>query len=349
MKDALKSTMGMLDIYTDVRLAMEIEKSGRYLLFMISASLICAPYIIVWCAASAMNAVKLNQNRDNKWFAIGSMLFNIAPIGILVLFIFDICMWIEYVSIRPFYHIFTGGRAFRNVSYNEMGYQKLKSAAQIYSESLPQLGLQIFILLTGGTGCEDCTLSSVIQASIMSCISIAFWGYKMMKDSKRNGIGFAQYVTVVFQGSFNFVEKLPAIQRGTKKGVKVNWAAYKFNDEGPGNVAKALNSPSCRLELLKMSKYTIKDLYRFGCRFLGGSIAQSDQNIELIISRSEDEIMDLFKKYDTTGTKSLDFEEFVRFTLDVKQNMMEPCLRSDVFLMYEELADSVEHEVKYGC
>jgi len=101
------------------------------------------------------------------------------------------------------------------------------------------------------------------------------------------------------------------------------------------------------LELLKMSKYTIKDLDRYGCRFLGGALNQSEEVIELIFSRLEEEIIDLFNKYDTDKGKSLDFEEFVHLCLDLKKNMKEACLRSDVYLIYEELADSFQdsHEV----
>merc|ERR1712228_98804 len=98
-----------------------------------------------------------------------------------------------------------------------------------------------------------------------------------------------------------------------------------------------------RLSLLKISKYTIKDLDRYGCRFLGGALNQSEETIELFVSRLEDEIIALFNKYDEDASKSLDFQEFVHLCLDIKQNMDEPCLRSDVYLVYEELADSVKN------
>ena len=335
----------LFDVYSDVRLALEIGKSGRNVLFMISAAFICAPYIIAWTAAAAMNAKKLKQNRRNICFIVGCMLFNIAPIGIGFLLVVDVYHWIECVFIKPIFYVATCGKQIRTISYGELGYYKLRRVSEIFAEAMPQAVIQLLILLSGGAGCGECTTGSVLLALGSSCFVLILWCTILKIESKKNGMGFVEYVTVVFQGSFNFVEMLPAIERGTETGIKVNWTLYKFADEGVGHVAKAVNSPSCRLKLLKMSKYTIKDLDRFGCRFLGGALAQSEQDIEIIISRLEHEIIDLFAKYDTDEGKSLDFEEFVHLCLDIKQNMREPCLRSDVFMIYEELADSVQHEV----
>ena len=39
-----------------------------------------------------------------------------------------------------------------------------------------------------------------------------------------------EYVTVVFNGSFNFVPYLPAIERGKENGKKVNWIYFKLRN-----------------------------------------------------------------------------------------------------------------------
>eukprot|EP01083_Nonionella_stella_P286699 975720_1 len=70
----------IFDVYSDVRLAMEIFNSGQNILFMISSAFIAAPYVIAWTAASAMNAKKLKQRQNNICQIIGCMLFNIAPV-----------------------------------------------------------------------------------------------------------------------------------------------------------------------------------------------------------------------------------------------------------------------------
>ena len=99
--------------------------------------------------------------------------------------------------------------------------------------------------------------------------------------------------------------------------------------------AKAVNAPECRLKRVKISKYTIKELSRQMCRFLGGAIGQSEYFEEIIVSRLEEDILDMFDVYDVDNGKSLDFNEFVNLCLDIKGMMKEPCLRSDVFLLYE--------------
>eukprot|EP01083_Nonionella_stella_P010271 29316_1 len=346
-------TIILFDVYSDGKLAYEVFESGQAMMFMVSASFIAAPYVIAWTAAASMNAKKLKQNRKNICQIIGCMLFNIAPLGIAFLFAVDLYHWFECVFIKPIFYLATCGKQIRTISYGELGYYKLRRVSEVFAEAIPQAVIQLVILVqmvrTNKTGeehgCAKCTPLSVIQALISSFFVLLFWCAIIYFEGKKNGMKFVEYVTVIFQGSFNFVEMLPAIERGTPTGEKVNWTLYKFSDDGVGHVAKALNTPRCKLKLLKMSKYSIKDLDRAGCRFLGGALAQCNTSIELIISRLEEEIIALFDKYDVDHGKSLDFDEFVYLCLDIKQNMREPCLRSDVFLIYEELADSVAHEV----
>ena len=147
------------------------------------------------------------------------------------------------------------------------------------------------------------------------------------------------------QDSFNFVEMLPAIERGTENGLKVNWCMNTFTEDGVAHAVKGVNSPACRLKLLKISSYTVKDLDRHMCSYLGGAIAQCPYFEELIVSRLESELLALFDEYDVEKSKSLAFDELVHFCLDMKLKMGEPCLRSDVWLIFEELADSVEYKV----
>ena len=74
-------------------------------------------------------------------------------------------------------------------------------------------------------------------------------------------------------------------------------------------------------------------------------MAQSKKPVELVVTRLESELMELWDKYDVDKGKSLDFDEFMYLSLDLKARVGQPCYRSDVFMVYEELADSVEHEI----
>merc|ERR1719491_1846026 len=276
---------------------------------------------------------------------MGGILFDIAPIGIMFLLLLDLYHLIECLVIKPIFYVMTCGLQIRTISYGELGYYKLRRVSEIFSEAIPQAFIQLYILISVGEQCEKCTPLSVLTALTSSCFVLTLWCTIIYVEGKKNGLKFVEYVTVIFQGSFNFVEMLPAIERGTENGIKVNWCMYKFTEDGVGHAAKGVNSPHCRLKLLKISNYTIKDLDRHGAAFLGGALNQCEHFEELIISRLESEIMSLFDEYDVDHGKSLDFDEFVHLCLDIKEKTREPCLRSDVFLIYEELADSVRHEV----
>eukprot|EP01083_Nonionella_stella_P010269 29311_1 len=315
-------TVILFNVYSDGLLAYEIFESGQTVLFMISCAFIVAPYFLAW---------KLKQDKDNICQIIGCMLFSISPVGIAFLFAVDIYHWFGSI-----FYLFTCGKQIRTISDGELGYYKFRRVS-VFAEALPQAVLQLLILM-GMMGCAKCTPVSVIQALISSWFVLVFWCAIIYFGGKANGMKFVEYVTVIFQGSLWTLYKID-------DGEKVNWTLYKIDDEGVVHVAKALNSPHCALKLLKMSKYTIKDLDRAGCRFFGDALAQCSMQIDLIISRSKDDLVALFDQYDVDHSKSLDFEQFVHLCLDITQKRKEPCLRSDVFLIYEELADSVQHEV----
>jgi len=73
---------------------------------------------------------------------------------------------------------------------------------------------------------------------------LVLWITILLIESRNNGLSFASYVAVVLQGSAEFVPQLPAISRGTDKGTKVNWTAFKITDNTVGNIAVGLSSPT---------------------------------------------------------------------------------------------------------
>lgn len=269
------------DIITDAAVALQLlrcaENSdgthskdeiimGR-MLFMLSCAIIAAPYIIAWTSMAAFNLKKLQQNRGHCGILIYVVLFSICPFGVAFLFLNDLYHLAECIAIKPLYYLLTFGKQFRTISYDELGYYKLRRVSEIFSEAIPQAIMQAVLL---GTSLKD-TLGLnwvvIVFGLVTSAIVLALWCTIIYVEGKKNGMKFAEYTTVVMQGSFDFVEMLPAIERGTATGIRVNWTMYKFAPEGVGHVSKALNSPSCKLEFLKISTYTISNLSRAQCRY----------------------------------------------------------------------------------
>jgi len=341
----------IFDVFTDLVVVKEIWEAPPgherlvLILVTISSALIVAPYVIAWTSLAGFNIKKLKQNRNHPGWIVYVLIFSICPFGVAFLLITDIYHVIECVAIKPLWYLLTFGKEFRTISYDELGYYKLRRVSEIFSEAMPQAIMQAVLLGSSLKTVLDLNIIVVLFGLICSLVVLALWVTIIFVEGKKNGMKFAEYTTVVMQGSFDFVEMLPAIERGTNTGIRVNWTKYKFAQDGVGHVSKALNSPQCKLELLKISKYTIRDLDRAQCRFLGGALAQSKEQVEVILTRLESEIMALFDEYDVDHGKSLDFDEFMHLSLDLKTKVNERCLRSDALMLYDALADSVEHEV----
>eukprot|EP01084_Bolivina_argentea_P082252 148925_1 len=330
-------------IFVDVALSLELLNSGRPILFMVSINFIFIQYIIPWRAASRMTLKKSKMYQHNRYVIIGSRLFHILPIGIFVLIILDIYHWFECTLIKPVYSIYTGGTTWRNISHDELGYWKVKRVSKIFTEAIPQTVVRLVILISGNLVCSECTKEYLYLSIVTSMLSIPFWGSLLKMESAKHGVRFVEYLCILFEHSCNIVPELPAIEHGTEK---VNWARYKFSNQLIGHVAKAINSPKCELNLLKISNYSIQDLDRGSCKDWGKTLGQNvREKRKLIVSRLQEEIRALFNKYDKDKKHSLNFEEFVNLWLDVNQNMNERCLENDVISLYNELADKVRHKI----
>ena len=205
-----------------------------------------------------------------------------------------------------------------------------------------QTAVQAYLLFSGiYKGSPISIISSIISSIFITCL----WSLIIFLEGRKNGMSFSEYTTVIFQGSFNFVPMLPAIERGSPNGEKVNWTYYKLNPEAVGNVGKALLNRNCRLDFMKISTYTLSTLHRFGAKYFGSMISNSPLKVEICVGRLEEEIRALFEKYDTDNDWSFDFWEFTRLSLMLKQAVKERCIREDVNQVFLDLADSIEKKV----
>ena len=118
---------------------------------------------------------------------------------------------------------------------------------------------------------------------------------------------------MVFNGSFNFVPYLPAIERGKENGQKVNWIYYKLTNETVATIANALISPTSQCSTMKLSSYSIRNVSRTGCRAFGNVLRTS--GVDLILSQKESHIKDLFDTFDIDNSGAFDFEQFSRVML----------------------------------
>ncbi len=192
---------------------------------------------------------------------------------------------------------------------------------------------------------DDVSVVGVVSALISSMFVLALWALILIVEAKKNGMAVTEYIPVVFRGSFSFVPFLPAIERGTENGQKVNWTYYKMSTDGIGHVAKAFTSYTCKLDTVKVSLYTLGNLHRFGCRYFGAMLQSSPIPVKIVVSRLEEDVRALFKKFDIDESWSFDFHEFVRVCLVMQGATKQACMAKEVKELYLSLADSLFHQV----
>eukprot|EP01084_Bolivina_argentea_P203366 347360_1 len=331
------------DIITDIIVILQLYKvsitvgKSATLFFMISVICLMAPYLIAWVATTQWMVRKVHKlliasklDKIPFFWKTCTVLFSIAPIGMFVLLIGDILHVLEYSIFRPLIYMLSlcinnKILSLRVVSFEELGYWKLRRVSEIFAESLPQSVLQLLLLILLSQSKQDLDINylSVALAFFSSVIVTVFWCIVLLFESKTNGMSFVEYVTVVFQGSFKFVPYLPGIERGGKTGINVNWTQYRLDNDALGLVAKAFITPSCKISTLKISIYTIENLHRLACKYFGKTIAQYNDNktLELIISRQEADIRHLFEIYDIDLNQNFDFIEFARCCIVMRKDV----------------------------
>eukprot|EP01084_Bolivina_argentea_P045557 83866_1 len=243
---AFTASLCLFDIYSDLRLALELYMNGNTIYFMLSMSFICAPFFVAWSVASQMVRKKLNQNQNNVCYIIGVYIYNLFPFGILFMLLVDIYRFIESVFIRPIFFL-CFCRETRTISYEERGYWLFRDVVELFCEAVPQVVLQTILIFRGA--CDQCTTQTLITAYCSSLFQLCKLTFILRKKAGSNGVRFSEYVPVVLRASIDFIPSLPAIERGAPTGEKVNWTMYKFNSSNIGHLAQALNAPYCRLNL----------------------------------------------------------------------------------------------------
>eukprot|EP01084_Bolivina_argentea_P253518 425871_1 len=331
-------SMSLFDVYSDINLALELRESGNNIMFMFSWLCITAPYFIAWCVASQL-ALKTFDNHSGRLWTVAHNIYNFVPCGILILIIADVLHWIECVLMKPIFAICTcsSSKRFRIITTDEEGYYKFRIVIELFAEAIPQtLLLTTMVVFMGQDGCSACTNTSVFMALASSIFQTCKISYTLISEAKHHGLSLIQYIPVVFRGSFNF---LPLYQQ---QRTLVN---VSLSNNIVGQATIVLNSRFCRLKTLKVSKFTFKDCHRISSKAFGDGFRAAESSPRLIVSRTQEEIKSLFSKFDIDEGKSVDFVEFLHLGLDIKSTAKERCLRSEMFLIYEDLVDPVDHEV----
>ena len=141
---------------------------------------------------------------------------------------------------------------------------------------------------------------------------------------------------------------LPAIEKGVDvKGEFVNWSNFKIKQQSFGQISKTVYCKQCQLKRLKVSQYTIGELDRISCMFLGSrlKILSIRNNLEIIVSRDEQQLHELFDKYDTDKSESFDFMEFVKIFLSINCAVKERSIMDDIYEVWFKIIDKHSEQI----
>ena len=156
------------DVVTDVIVVIQLSQISSSLLlslfFTFSVIFLVSPYMIGWVSTTQwmlrrIQKRKLEKHKKRKFvekfvergkcnrylWKSAFILFNIAPIGILSLFIGDIIHLLEYVILRPIAYLVSCLSIcnkckyckLRTISFEELGYWKLRRVSEIFAETIP--------------------------------------------------------------------------------------------------------------------------------------------------------------------------------------------------------------------
>ena len=255
MSMAVKEGFVYADLVTDIIVAVELLNDNRVELFVVMSILIFSPYYAAWSSSFHFLDKQREFWGDLTKYKIFLTLFSITPIGVLFLLLFDTHIAIECCIIRPLYWLLTQ-KLLRNDTFEESGYKKLRRVSELCTEKVFQAILQLIVLILVATESN----SDVNEISIvLVAISFALSLYKVhsvlsriTKEAKENGLTRYEYLPIVLQGSFKFVPKLAAIERGTVNGTRVNWTKVELDSNGLSGIMKAVESPACSLNFIKV-------------------------------------------------------------------------------------------------
>ena len=346
------------DIITDILVAGALASAGYQGAFALSTILIITPYFIAWSSLWVLFDKKreqVNKKENNnhiifknkRRYSIFVTLFSFAPFGVMILILFDCWIVFEFIFIRPLYFC-CRFKLFRSDTFEELGYRKLRRVSEVCSETLFQALVQLWIILYiksadtlgsdfngGGINVFEVTLSLIASFFVI----ILWFGIILRIESSSNGISLIEYIPIVLQGSFKFVPFLPAIEKGTKNGKKVNWCLFKFDLSALSALGKALGSPNCNLQIVKVSTKTVKKLPRLGCKFFGRLMTTAlEQPITVVVSRLDRDLEDLFELFDPEDTKYFNFTNFCRATLALRAQDNEVLKYREISKIFYQLA-----------
>ena len=146
------------DIITDLVVASALYRANYIPAFVLSMILIITPYFIAWASVWTLIDKKREQIgkegnekhilfRNRFRYELFRGLFSVAPIGVIMLLLFDCWNVFEFIVVRP---LWFGGtqKLFRADTFEELGYRKLRRVSEVCSETIFQAFVQLYIILS---------------------------------------------------------------------------------------------------------------------------------------------------------------------------------------------------------
>eukprot|EP01083_Nonionella_stella_P286421 974956_1 len=318
----------LLDMYTDIAVAYSLYKNGQSMWFMLSSMFIILPFVLVWTVSlrfiqKFINHLYSQEKYRNKCTEVlvnlGLILYIFPPIGSIFVALYEV-----YLVIYDVFHgvkCFVLGTGLVETQSNEVKAMKqYRRAIEIFSESVPQTALQLYMFL-GGVKVDRWDLYMSLAISTFNLLINA---YRFRKEAKIHGMFIAEYALSVLQLAeipiVRLVPRLPAIKKGNLEFI--NFAGFVFDKESITPIIEALNEARCVLNTMKISIGSLLNLDLESCRLMGRIL--KDARIRVFASRTCSllDIKNLFEEIDDDHNGYLDEKEFCTALKSLNSGLM---------------------------
>ena len=324
--------LALFDIYTDIQVTIDLyqsksskERNKEYLILFASSILfISFSFIMLWSVSlrfieTFWNKHKqwLNNHHDSKNNKNGKILkitmnvlltiYLFPPVGCLLVSLYEI-YYILYDIYCGVYSFMKGEILIIDKDSKRKAFKQFRRIVEFFGESIPQLCIQTFLFVSN----IDVDEFDLYLSIASSTFHLFYHCYTLNIDAQYHGMTFAEYsINVLHLGEIpiaKLVPRLPAIEKG--KVTQVNFGDFIMDKQSIGTIIHGLSSPLSKLNTMRITIGSIKNLDTESCRTLGAFLKR--KNIKVIISQTVDsqEILKMFKKLDTQSKGYLNRQQF---------------------------------------
>ena len=234
-------------------------------------------------------------------------LYLFPPIGCLVVTFYEIYQ-IFYDIYCGLYSFIKGEILIIDKDSKETAFKQFRRIVEFFGETIPQLLIQIYMFITN----IEIDQNDLYLSICVSTFHLFYHCYKLKQESKYHGMSFAEYsINVLHLGAIpisKLVPRLPAISKG--KVLQVNFGDFIMDKQSIGTIIQGLSSPLSKLNTIRITIGSIKNLDIESCHTLGAFLKR--KNINVIISQTVDshEILKMFKMLDKQNNGYLNRKQF---------------------------------------